>query len=344
MFAYRIGSDLRWSDPTRLSDVRIGFELIRSDPLPPLALILVTLRFFHIFEHRLTLTTPVIEVYCPLIALSQYLNISDGLASQFAQAILVPNKDSAAGFVPLVSSSLIMLILRPEESVSRLTLLNPTFWTQTVGFGSLVTPVQNTNMSGYFKPFDLLTWIFLSVSLLFLTVISKILRQLDPQNTRFNWSDLVFTFFSQCSIQISSFHLNFKIICILPLWYFATVILSEMYKGELLSMMTIPTIPKAPETLDQIPDFEYFNLFTTHAIPYIERGAPRKHISYVKNLLQVVLKQESMTERRKILLTKVNQKLKFIPGPPKDVTFGMKLLLVNILVHYADADLNNWAS
>jgi len=296
--------------------------------------------FLHIFATRLTSTAPAIEVYCPLIALSQYLNISDGLRSQFGQHILVYNTDSSAGFLPLVPVPFNILILRPK-SVSRFTMFNTTFWTHTVGFGSLVTPVRNTNMSGYFKPFDAMIWILLSFSILLLTLVSKILRKIDSWNTRFTWSDLVFTFFSQCSIQISSFHLNFKIICILPLWYFATVILSEMYKGELLSMMTIPTIPKAPETLDQIPDFEYFNLFTTHAIPYIERGAPRKHISYVKNLLQVVLKQESMTERRKILLTKVNQKLKFIPGPPKDVTFGMKLLLVNILVHYADADLNN---
>ena len=101
-------------------------------------------------------------------------------------------------------------------------------------------------------------------------------------------------------------------------------------------MMTIPTIPKAPKTLDQIPDFGHFHLVTTRAISYVEHGAPLKHLSYVKALLQVVLKQESMTERRKTLVTKVNQKLKFILGPPKDVTSGMKVLLVNILVHYAD--------
>jgi len=216
-------------------------------------------------------------------------------------------------------------------------MFNPTLWTQTYGFGSLVTPVRNTKMSGYFKPFDLLTWIFLSVSPFFLTLISKILRQLDPQNTRFTWSDLVFTLFSQCSIQISSFHLNFKILCILPLWYFATVILSEMYKGELLSMMTIPTIPKAPKTLDQIPDFEHFHLVTTHAVPYlVEFGAPWKYISHVKKLLQEFLDHEGIPDGKKQLLSNVFNKLKFIPGPPGHENCGIVFLLIIILANYAN--------
>lgn len=274
-------------------------------------------------------TFPTVQIDCILFTIKSYVNISDSLASQGEHSL--DSSATRAAFLPLANYNINFLFFSTEDNSKRFVLLNSGLSIEKYTFGTEVTPMRNTNTSGYLEPFDSTTWTLLITSILLLSIVSARLRAVDTINTRFTPSDLLFLLLSQCNIQLFSRHVTFKILYILPIWYFASMLFSEMYKGELLSMMTVSTIPNVPKSLEEIPEHNNAYLATTKTLGYYKSGKPVEFRSTIQNSIQGILENRGLSRRRKKLLMKISNRLQYHGG--KTATTGFTDLLKKIIEH-----------
>ena len=96
----------------------------------------------------------------------------------------------------------------------------------------------------------------------------------------------------------------------MPIWYFTSIVLSELYKGELLSMMTVSTIPNAPQSLEDIPKYENFFLATTRSMGVYELDKLIEIRSIIQNTIEKIL--EYGASHRKKVLMEISKRLNYL--------------------------------
>lgn len=253
-------------------------------------------------------TLPNQDTDCVLFTIKSYVNISEDLSEIVEHRQI--SSPTVAGKVAVIPLNLENFFLRKDKP-NRHIFLSSGLIEEKFAFGTEVTPKRNTNASGYFKPFDSSIWILLTTSILLLSILSEQIKTVDFMRTRFTSSDILFTLFSQCNIQLFSRHLTFKILCILPIWYYASMLLSELYKGELLSMMTVFTIPNAPKSLEDILKYENFYLATTKHMSIFQPDKTVEIRSVIKNTMRDILEHD-LSVSRKELFMKISNRLQFL--------------------------------
>jgi len=110
-------------------------------------------------------------------------------------------------------------------------------------FGSMVTQKAQKSLQGLTKPFDVSTWILLFIYILIFVTYTKFLCK----NSNLA---LVFIILDQgCQNKLKKPIYWLSMSC-----FILAIVLSNAYKGKVFEMISSPTFPFAPKTVNQIPN------------------------------------------------------------------------------------------
>ena len=134
-------------------------------------------------------------------------------------------------------------------------------------FGTMVTQMSQKSLQGLIKPFDLSTWILLFIYIPIFIIYAKFICA-DTQ--------LVFLILDQGHQNT----LKKPIYWLSMSWFLLSIVLGNSYKGKVFEIISSPTYPFAPKTVDQIPD-SGFPIISTDI--YIDESEVRMHIGNLMN-------------------------------------------------------------
>jgi len=134
-------------------------------------------------------------------------------------------------------------------------------------FGSMVTQMSQKSLQGLIKPFDLSTWILLFIYIPIFIIYTKFICA-DTQ--------LVFLILDQGHQNT----LKKRIYWLSMSWFLLSIVLANSYKGKVFEMISSPTYPFAPKTVDEIPD-SGFPIISTHI--FMGESAVGMHIENLMN-------------------------------------------------------------
>ena len=254
---------------------------------------------------------------CILTEIKKWINLTEfildeeiGLQKQLAIDLSDTSKLATIYFLRLHDINLNKFFLERQF----FTVLNSGIEMSSLRFGTVITPRQHSQLDALLKPLDQTTWISMIVCVVSLMIAQKIWNQLSKGSFCIEPIKLVYLLLCQCNITLKCCHLNFKLLLMIPAWYFMSMILTNMYQGELFGYLSTVTVPTAPKTVQDIVQFG-FPVVTTSIYTKFENGTVFGYC-YVQYIMDFLVSTGTLQEADKVAFSKMLEILRLRGNKP----------------------------
>jgi len=189
-------------------------------------------------------------------------------------------------------------------------------------FGTVVSVLQQNSMEGLAKPFDKYIWSFLISSSILIILFMKLTSKITGKSVVA--LDMIYILLEQSQKRLSQCRgLSYYVILVSTVWFLATLVISNGYKGKLFGLLAKHTYPLVPQTMQDIDNYKIFVVTTSAVIQTTENGSKilsgaRMHITdIIRDVEDGKIELASLD-----VLRKLNDTLVFLKNTDIDTLFS----------------------